>query len=93
MLTVDSNITTPSYDLIKRTIGRERMQKKMKSVRCNFMNSKGSKVASIILPPSAIESIHSGLIRQFELYAIITQPIALMSVTACLVNGRLCLFT
>ena len=37
------------------------------------------KVAFIILSPSAIEASHSWLMRQFELYAIITQPIALMS--------------
>ena len=39
-----------------------------------------SKVAFIILSPSAIEASHSWLMRQSELYAIITQPIALMSV-------------
>ena len=55
--------------------------------------SKVSKVAFIILSPSAIEASHSGLMRQFELYAIITQPIALMSVAACQASGRLCLFT
>ena len=32
---------------------------------------------------------HPGLMRRFELYAIITQPIALMSFAACLVSGRL----
>ena len=52
-----------------------------------------SKVAFIILSPSAIEASHSWLMRQFELYAIITQPIALMSVAACQASGRLCLFT
>ena len=46
-----------------------------------------------ILSPSAIEASHPGLMRQFELYAIITQPIALMSIAACLASGRLCLFT
>ena len=51
-----------------------------------------SKVAFIILSPSAIEASHSWLMRQFELYAIITQPIALMSVAACQASGRLCLF-
>ena len=52
-----------------------------------------SKVAFIILSPSAIEASHPWLMRQFELFAIITQPIALMSVAACQVSGRLCLFT
>ena len=51
------------------------------------------KVAFIILSPSAIEASHSWLMRQFELYAIITQLIALMSVAACQASGRLCLFT
>ena len=46
-----------------------------------------------ILSPSAIEASHSWLMRQFELYAIITQPIALMFVAACQASGRLCLFT
>ena len=46
----------------------------------------------IILSPSAIEASHSWRMRQFELYAIITQPIALMSVAACQASGRLCLF-
>ena len=52
-----------------------------------------SKVAFIILSPSAIEASHPGLMRQSELFAIITQPIALMSVAACQASGRLCLFT
>ena len=52
-----------------------------------------SKVAFIILSPSAIEASYHGLMRQFELYAIITQPIALMSVAACQASGRLYLFT
>ena len=50
-------------------------------------------VAFIILSPSAIEASHPRLMRQFELFAIITQPIALMSIAACQVSGRLCLFT
>ena len=36
------------------------------------------KGAFIILSPSAIEACHTGLMRQFELFAIITQPIAFM---------------
>ena len=52
-----------------------------------------SKGALIIPSPSAIEASHVGLMRQFELFAVITQPIALMSVDACLASGRLCLFT
>ena len=51
------------------------------------------KVAFIILSPSAIEASHPGLMRQFEQYAIITQPIALMSVAACQASGRLCMLT
>ena len=43
-----------------------------------------TKVAFIILLPSAIEASHPGLIRQFELFAIITQPVALMSVRCCM---------
>ena len=41
------------------------------------------------------EASHTGLMRQFELYAINTggQPLALMSVAACQASGRLCLFT
>ena len=46
-----------------------------------------SKVAFIILSPSAIEASHPGLMRQSELFAIITQPIALMSVAACQASG------
>ena len=46
-----------------------------------------------MLLPSKIEDSHPGLMRQFELFAIITQPIARMSVAACLASGRLCLFT
>ena len=42
----------------------------------------------IILSPSTIEASHTGLMGQFELFAIITQPIALMSVAACLASGR-----
>ena len=42
---------------------------------------------------SAIEASHPGLMRQFELYVIITQPIACVSVAACQASGRLCLFT
>ena len=49
------------------------------------------KVVFIILSPSPIEASQTGLMRQFELFAIITQPIALMSVAACLASGRLCL--
>ena len=56
-------------------------------------NSKVSKVTFIILSPSTIEASHSWLMRHFELYAIITQPIALVSVAACQASGRLCLFT
>ena len=52
-----------------------------------------SNVTCIILSPSAIEASHSWLIRQFEVFAIIIQPIAVMSVAACLATGRLCLFT
>ena len=44
-----------------------------------------------MLSPSAIEASHPGLMRQFELFAIITQPIALMYVTAYQASGRLCL--
>ena len=51
-----------------------------------------SKVAFIILSPSTIEASNSWLMRQFELYAIISQPIALMSVAACQASGRLYLF-
>ena len=47
-----------------------------------------SKVAFIILSPSTIEASHPGLMRQFELYTIITQHIALMSVAACQASGR-----
>ena len=58
-----------------------------------FLFSK-SKVAFIILSPAAIDTRHStGLKKQFELFTIITQPIALMPVAACLASGRLCLFT
>ena len=46
-----------------------------------------------LLSPSAIEASHPELMRHFELYAIITQPIALMSIAACQANGRLCQFT
>ena len=49
-----------------------------------------SKVAFIILSSSTIEASHPGLMRQFELFAIITQPIA---IAACQASGRLCLFT
>ena len=52
-----------------------------------------SKVAFIILSPSAIEASHSWLMRLSEMYAIITQPIALMSVAAYQASGRLCLLT
>ena len=51
------------------------------------------KFACIILSPSANEASHSGHLRQFELYTIITQRIALMPIAACLASGRLCLFT
>ena len=47
-----------------------------------------SKVAFITLSPSAIEVSHNGLMRQFEMFTIITQPIALIFVAACLVSGR-----
>ena len=52
-----------------------------------------SKVVFIILSPSAIEASNTGLMSQFELSVIITQPIALMSISACLVSDRLCMFT
>ena len=41
----------------------------------------------------AIEASHTRLMRQFEVFAIITPPIALMSAAACLARGWLCLFT
>ena len=59
----------------------------------NVIPVKNCKVAFIILSPSAIEDYHPGLMRQFELYAIITQPIALISFAACQASCRLCLFT
>ena len=46
-----------------------------------YLNSVNSK-----LSPSAIEASHPGLMKQFELYAIISQPIALMSVAVCQVS-------
>ena len=52
-----------------------------------------SKVAFIILSPSTIGASHPGTMRQFELYAMITLPITLMSVATCQASGRLCLFT
>ena len=66
--------------------------KQHKTLNCSS-SAKQSKVAFIILSLSAIEASHPWLMRQFELYAIITQPIALISVAACLASGRLCLFT
>ena len=57
------------------------------------MYNEVSKDAFIIRSPSAIEASHPWLMRQFELDAIITQPIALMFIAACLASGRLCLFT
>ena len=52
-----------------------------------------STVAFIVLSPSSTEASNNVRMRQFELYAIITQPTALTFVAACLVSGRLCLFT
>ena len=49
--------------------------------------------AFIIPSPSTNEASHSRHMRQFELYTIITQRIALISIAACLASGRLCLFT
>ena len=40
-----------------------------------------------------MEANHTGCMKQLELFAIITQHIALMSVAACLTSGSLCLFT
>ena len=65
--------------------------KQHKTLNCSS-SAKLSIVAFIILSP-AIEASHPWLMRQFELYAIITQPIALISVAACLASGRLCMFT
>ena len=56
-----------------------------------FFKIDNSKVA--FMSPFAIEDSHTGLMRQFEVFAIITQPIALMSVAACLASVSLCLFT
>ena len=52
-----------------------------------------NEVVFIILSLSAIEARHPWLMREFELYAIITHPLALKSVAACQASGRLCLFT
>ena len=39
---------------------------------CTVNYSKVTKIAFIVLSPSAIEASHPGLIRQFEWFAIIT---------------------
>ena len=67
--------------------------KDISEIKANCTMSKDSKVAFIILSPSAMEASYPGLMRQFELFAIITQPIALMSVAACQASGKLYLFT
>ena len=65
----------------------------IQAILCTNMFPTNNSCVFIILSPSSIEARNTWLIRQFELYAIITQPIAFMSVAACLASGRLCLFT